>query len=248
MTSRPTPTGPGSATVWPWLILPLRLVLFAVFQAIFSLFLLGSPDPWSAAAAWWPFAATLTNGVTIAALVILYRQESSSFSAQLRIASATARSDIALMAGLGLVALVLVTAPNIGFAMLLFGNSDTALDLLVRPLPLWAIYVALATFPLSTAIAELPTYFRYVMPRLQTATGSGLVAVLLPAVFLAAQHVTLPLLFDWQFALWRFLMFLPFALFAGFILRWRTRLLPYFVIIHVVMDAATIPLFLSRIG
>ena len=248
MKTRATHASAASAVVWPWLMLPLRLVLFAVFQALIALLLPGSPDPLAAAAAWWPFTATLTNGVTIAALVILYRREGSSFLAQLRIARETARSDIVLMAGLGLVAAPLAIVPNMGLAMLLFGSSEAALDLLVRPLPVWAIYVALATFPLSIAFAELPAYFKYVMPRLEAATGSRLIAILLPAAFLAAQHVTLPLLLDWRFALWRLLMFLPFAIFVGFVLHWRMRLLPYFMIVHAVMDAAMIPLFLSRLG
>ena len=65
---------------------------------------------------------------------------------------------------------------------------------------------------------------------------------------LAFQHVTLPLVFDLHFLLWRLLMFIPFALMVGMVLRWRSRLLIYMVIIHGLMDfyAAWLILAASR--
>jgi hypothetical protein len=37
---------------------------------------------------------------------------------------------------------------------------------------------------------------------------------------------------------WRFLIFLPFALWVGLIVRWRPRLLPYMMVIHALMDVS----------
>jgi hypothetical protein len=84
-------------------------------------------------------------------------------------------------------------------------------------------------------LAEIPTYFGYVMPRLEKRVGSML-AVSLSALALAAQHVTLPLVFDMRFVLWRLLMFLPFAFLLAIALRWRPRLLPFLVIFHGLID------------
>jgi hypothetical protein len=53
------------------------------------------------------------------------------------------------------------------------------------------------------------------------------------------QHLTAPLLFDARYLLWRALMFLPFAVWVGLVLRWRPRLLPYLAAVHVLMDFAT---------
>jgi hypothetical protein len=55
---------------------------------------------------------------------------------------------------------------------------------------------------------------------------------------LSLQHVTLPLVLDWRFVLWRALMFLPFALLLAVVLDRRPRLLPYLVIVHILLDAA----------
>jgi len=84
--------------------------------------------------------------------------------------------------------------------------------------------------------AELPTYFGYVMPRLEAQGLRKWLAITLPSLMLGLQHIGVPLLFDLRFILWRGLMYLPFALFVGIVLHWRPRLLPYMAIVHVLMD------------
>ena len=44
--------------------------------------------------------------------------------------------------------------------------------------------------------------------------------------------------------LWRLGMFLPFALFTGLVLKLRPALLPYFIIIHALMDVTTVLVYL----
>lgn len=60
--------------------------------------------------------------------------------------------------------------------------------------------------------------------------------MLLSAGFLELQHVSLPLIFDWRFIVWRGLMFLPFALLLGWALHRRPGLLPYLVVVHILFD------------
>jgi hypothetical protein len=54
-----------------------------------------------------------------------------------------------------------------------------------------------------------------------------------------------PLLWDARFLTWRGLMFIPFALVTGLILRWRPALLPYFAVVHILMDASFAAMLLS---
>jgi membrane protease YdiL (CAAX protease family) len=63
-------------------------------------------------------------------------------------------------------------------------------------------------------------------------------AVLITGLMLAFQHVTLPLVFDARFMLWRLLMFVPFGLLVAVMLRWRPQLLPYMVVVHMLMDVS----------
>jgi hypothetical protein len=82
------------------------------------------------------------------------------------------------------------------------------------------------------------------MPRLEAQFKNGWIAWLIVSSFLAAQHMFLPLILDGGYLLWRLGMFLPFALFTGLVLKFRSSLLPYFVIIHALMDVTTVLVYL----
>lgn len=224
----------------PWLMLPARLALFAFWQLVVAmiLILLGVSDAWQASAAWWPVTAVLTNLVCLGLLRNLYRQEGASFWHIFRFQRQTLQKDLLILLGALIVTGPIAFVPNILAANWLFGTQQAALDLFIRPLPQWGIILAAVLFPVMVALAELPTYFAYIMPRLEAQTGRW--SAVLPALFLAAQHCTLPLIWDGRFILWRFIMFLPFALFLGLLLRWRPQLLPYLVVVHGLMDLATV--------
>jgi membrane protease YdiL (CAAX protease family) len=59
---------------------------------------------------------------------------------------------------------------------------------------------------------------------------------LLVGVAHALQHVALPLVFEPAFMLWRFGMFLPFAVFLGYVIDRRPSLLPYMMVVHGLLD------------
>jgi hypothetical protein len=107
-------------------------------------------------------------------------------------------------------------------------------------MPARAVWTAIGVFPTTIALAELPLYFGYGMPRL----GQGWRAALLAAFFLSIQHAALPLVFDWRFIVWRATMFSLFALLLAVALR-RLRLLPFLVMVHGLLDLQTALMFLS---
>lgn len=228
-----------SATVYTALF--LRLILFLILQAVIALvfLLIGSNQAWQQSTRWWIVIATITNLLTILLLKRWYKNEKQKFEDSIRFHRQTIGRDL-----LALVATLVVLGP-VGFlpinitAKWLFGNVELANQMLIQPIPVWAAAIFGIFFPLSIAFAELPLYFGYIMPRLKIMTGKTWLSILLPALFLAAQHCTLPLIFDTRFILWRFLMFLPFSLFLGIVLNWRRRLLPYLMIVHALMDFAT---------
>jgi hypothetical protein len=74
------------------------------------------------------------------------------------------------------------------------------------------------------------------MPQLEHKLKNGWYAWLIASVFLALQHITLPLILNIDFIIWRGLMFIPFALFIGLCIKIRPRLLPYFMIGHGLID------------
>lgn len=220
----------------PWGVLPFRLVLFAAIQT--CVFLVAGTN-WAGAAAWWPLGAVPANIATVVLLVWLLRREGRSYRGLFALERGFGWRDFGW--GLALTAIVLPLAilPNILLAQLLFGDAQIGLAMLLQPLPPWAVALAWL-FPLTIAFAELPLYFGYAMPRLEKLTGSPLLAVSVSALFLSLQHVTLPLLFDAPFVLWRALMFLPLALVLAIGLRLRPSLLPMMAVVHALLDTSVV--------
>ncbi|WP_173923078.1 hypothetical protein [Agromyces sp. Marseille-P2726] len=219
-------------------LLLVRLALFAVFQAVIAGLLAvgGTADPWAASAAWWPLTATAANLVNLGLLARYLRLDGSSIASLYRVRRETLGRDILTTLGIVAIAAPLAALPNIGLAAWLFGDPQVALDLFVQPLPMWAAIAGLVLFPITTALAELPTYYGYVQPHLARLTRSAWLIVLLPALVHAFQHAALPLIFDTEFIMWRALMFLPFALLLSIALRWRPRVLPYLLVVHFALD------------
>jgi hypothetical protein len=232
---------------WPWIMLLARTLLFIGFQALCAVgyWLAGSTAAWEAAANWWPFTATLANLACMVLLIGLFKGEGKRYRDILRIQRDTLKGDLLVMLGMVILFGPVGYLPGTFIANWLFGGMQIPNEMFIRPLPMWAAIFSLAIWPITQGLAELPTYFGYAMPRLEGQTGRAWLAVSLASLFLAAQHMAMPLLFDLRFIAWRGLMFLPFALMVGILLHWRPRLMPYMVIVHILIDAATAASLLS---
>jgi hypothetical protein len=231
----------SAAPSLPWLgwMLLHRLVLFAAVQGAIALalFLAGASDAWERSVAWWPLSAAITGACSLALLRRSLHLEGSRYRDLLRFDRAHLGEDVRTTLILIVATAVLALVPNIGLAVLLWGDPTIAVDMLVRPLPLAAAWTLLLAFPIAIGLSELPVYFGYVLPRLRRLLGLRVPAILLTATVLSLQHVTLPLVLDWRFVAWRAFMFLPFALLLAVVLDKRPRLLPYLVIAHILLDA-----------
>jgi hypothetical protein len=236
-----------SSSRWPWIMLISRITLFIGIQATFALgfWLAGSSDSWENSANWWPFVVTITNLICAALLVRLFRKEGKRFWDIFRIRKEHIKSDLLAIFGITIVMGPVAFLPNIWLGSALFADPQQTLDMLVRPLPVWAAITGMILFPLTQGMAEIPTYFSYVLPRFERDGMSRWLAVALPAFFLGIQHCAIPLLFDIRFFTWRLLMYIPFAFLVGIVMRWRPRLLPYLVIIHVLLDLAFAAMLLN---
>jgi len=222
-----------------------RSALFLFFQVLIALVLAatGTSSPWDDSARWWTFMAIFTNIVSIYLLVRVFNAEGKRYFDAIRFSRATLKTDLMWFLGSTLIGLPIAAAPMNMLAVAFFGDTMTTTNMLFRPLPTWA-FVLSFLFPLTIAFAELPTYFGYVMPRLAERLKNGWLAWLIASFFLGAQHMFLPLILDGRFMLWRLGMYLPFALFAGLVLKLRPTLLPYFMIIHALMDISAVMVYL----
>lgn len=233
-------------TRYPWLMLVIRSLLFLAFQAGLALVfhLSGSSVAWDASAAWWPFAIIFTDLTCLILLIRFYRQEGKRFWDVFRLERQFVKQDLLFMLGFLVIAGPLGYLPNIWSAQWLFGDPQIALDLLVRPLPAWAAIFSFALFPTLQGLVEIPTYMLYAMPRLESQGVRPWLTVALVSFFLSFQHVFAPFLPDGRFIAYRLVMFLPFAVLIGLVMRIRPRLMPYIAAIHVLMDSSVAVMYL----
>ena len=237
-------TGTTSAAR-PWLMLISRSILFITAQALIALSLTVTSvgAAWTEAARWWILFPIFANIISIILLIYCFRAEGKRYFDILRFNRATLKTDLLWFFGSGVIGLPIAAAPMNFLGQAIFGDAMAPIHMLFRPLPAWALVVGLL-FPLTIAFAELPTYFGYAMPRLFDGKHPWL-AYLVSAAFLAIQHIFLPFIADGRYLLWRGLMFLPFALYGGLMVKLRPNLLPYFVIVHALMDVSVLLTYLT---
>jgi hypothetical protein len=231
--------------IWPALMLVSRSFLFLAIQALFALGYLisGSENPWQESIRWWIPGITITNFICIGLLAILSSHEGMSLRDFYRVRKHHILRELLILFALFLIGGPLGYFPNPILGNLLWGDQQIPFNMMFLPLPAPVVYATIVLFPLTHIFAELPTYFLYVMPRLEAMTGKRWLAVALPVLFLSLQHVFIPFIPDSRFILWRALMFLPFAIFVGIVLRWRPQATWYILIIHGLMDLS-LPLFI----
>jgi len=237
-----SPTSPSH----PWLMMISRTILFAVAQAFIALGFMaaGFADAWRESERWWIFCAAAANTVSILLLNGLFKREGGRFWDLFHFQRETFWKD------LGLTALVfLLAGPVAYFPMnilggLILGSPERSTEFLFRPIPGWALILGLL-FPLTITMAELPTYFGYVMPRLAEKLKNSWLAWALASFFLGLQHAALPLIFDGPYLLWRALMYMPFAFYIGLVLKLRPRLMPFLVIGHGLIYLMTLSVYLA---
>jgi len=230
----------GLISPWkPVLLLFSRLLFFAIFQGLIALLFLigGNPHPWEASIAWWMVTFCLGNVASIICLNVLAKSEGLNLGDIYRVGQHSFKKELGITLLVLPIIAILAFIPNLVFASLLFPDPNQAVTILFQPLPAAVIYLLIVLIPISVALAELPTYFAYILPRLSALTGKKWLAVLATGFCLALQHIAVPLVFDWRFIAWRFLMFLPFALFLAWLLNKRPQMLPYLMIVHGLLDA-----------
>jgi hypothetical protein len=230
----------------PFLILFLRPLLFFIAQSLSAAYFacIGDPDPWVASSKYWITFPVLANIVTIFILNALYKRNNSSYFSMFKFYKKTWWKDLLISLCVFVGASFLAMAPNVLLSSLIFGSQETTAALLFNKIPIWAVIIALL-WPMTHPFAELPLYFDFSMKKIEAITNKGLLSLLICSFALAFQHITLPLLFDAKYLLWRFGMFLLLAIYIGAALKIRPKLLPYIAIGHGLLDLPLVLIFFS---
>jgi hypothetical protein len=109
--------------------------------------------------------------------------------------------------------------------------------MLFQPLPLIAIVPLFLLMPTTHALAELPTYWGYVAPRLRAWGMNRWATIALVGFVLSVQHMFFSFQPDWRYDLWLALKFYPLGLWTGFLIDRRPTVMPYLMATHLALDA-----------
>jgi hypothetical protein len=223
------------------LLLPSRLLLFLAFQTIIALLL----SSWEASSRYWLVTATLANFVGVLLLAAFMRKEGSSFLSLFRFDKATIKGDALWFVVIAVISVPVAIGVSFAISTLLWGNTTYYHQVLFQPMTHRLAYMLLVLCPLSTGLAELPTYFGYIMPRLKSHVASWWLVVLIPVVAFSVQHCTLPLVNDARFIFFRGTMYFPFVLIYGLAMYKRPSLLPWLSILQMLIYVLPVLTLLS---
>ena len=226
------------------LLLVSRLVLFMAFQTTIAII----ANSWKASETYWLLTATLTNIISIAFLILLFRKEGGKFLHLFRFSRVHLKKDLLIFLGIIIISVPIVFAPGYFLSLLIWNDVNVPTEMMFGPIENWLVYVLLIAFPVTIVFAELATYFGFIMPKLKKQVKTKWLAIILPVLFLSIQHCTLPFIPDLNFIVYRALVFLPFATLIGVSLYYRPSLFIYFAIFHGILDFGTAIMFLMKIS
>jgi len=233
------------ARLAPWLMLFARSGGALAAQSLLAVAFAaaGAATPWRAAADWWLASFAVAEVANIAVLAWLLRREGLRYRDMLNVSRRDVKGDLKWLAIAFLVSGPVAFLPNVLLGSALWGNAQVGADLIFRPLPVAGAWAVVIVFPVVHALTELPTYFGYVMPRLQALTSRRWAPMLACAGALSLQHVFLPFLLDGPYIVWRALMYLPFAVWLAWVIDRRPTVLPYLAAGHYLLDLP-LPIFI----
>jgi len=182
---------------------------------------------------WWPVLCIVFNIITILALFLVCKYEGSDYRDLIHYKKGDLNFKNII------IIIILMLSVGVGgmyvFGLAIYGYVPT---ILIQPIPIWIANINTILLPVTIVFAELPLYYGYSFNRIKENTGNKFLAMSYIIFFYALQHSFIPLLFDWEYMLFRFLSFLPLMIVMGLIYSKNRALVPL-MIGHGFLDLAT---------
>lgn len=211
-------------------LLPVRSVVFLL------IFMAGSQivdKPLSGISNWWSIAATLVNILTVLLLVYAAKKAGLTYCQLINYQKgATKAGQVAAMTLL----ILLIGMGGMYLAgFLCYGVIPYAAPMMIAPIPKLLAVLNVLLLPVSTAFAEDGLYLGCGVNSIE----NKFCAVIVPAFFFALQHCFIPTLLEPRYVIYRFISFLPCAIFLCWHYYKKRNPLPI-MIGHAVIDVATV--------
>lgn len=232
-----TPSETMRSSHWPAIMAFIRLPLitFGLVVGWLVYRLQGSPNSWANSISITNFTMTIfADGICLALLLWRARVEHFRLDDLIRIDRRHIVKDVLIGLGLALLFLALLQISSILAMLIVYGPnvfSQSAANSTANNFgmpPMWVMWWSLLVLPITVGVMEELVYRGYALPRLETATKSRWLSLLIVSLGFGLQHIVLPLM-SWQISLVRFLSILPLGFVFGWIYFKQRRLLPLII-------------------
>lgn len=215
----------------PYLLPAFRSLLFVIGGLLFVLITKKSLED---SIKWWIPLCTLYNIITILLFRIILKNEHMTYHDLLNQDkdNSSFKYKVLLITFMILIGI----SGMIGFSFLFYQMMP---EFLIKPMPIWLTMINLIIFPITIVFAEMPLYYGYSLKKINEYTKKPKFAIIYVVFFYSLQHSFIPLLFDFKYMIYRFLSFLPLALFLAIIYIKKNHL-KTMMIGHGIMDFSTI--------
>lgn len=184
-------------------LLPIRSIIFIAIFVSGALIFNKNLDEISN---WWSIVASIVNILLIIFLISVTKKADTSYLSLINYKKGVTKPKQIILTTLLILVVGMGGMYLAGF--ICYGVIPYAAPMMIAPIPLWLAILNILVLPVTTALAEDGLYLGCGVNQIK----NKYLAIFVPAFFFALQHSFIPVLFDVQYILYRFLSFLPLTI------------------------------------
>lgn len=193
------------------LLLPIRTLLFIFLFFISSLIFNKSVLEISK---YWTIIVILCNIITIGLLCVFCKKNQTNYLELIDYKKSKIKNII-------IIAIIIALIDALG--TFIFGNIFSETDaysttILMQPLPIWIVILDLLLLPITSIIAEEGLYLGVGINKAEN--------IYLSILFYSLQHCFFPMILDFKYILYRFIVFMPSIIFMCIYYKKKKNIIP----------------------
>lgn len=206
------------------LLLPLRSIIFIMIFLITALLTKKSVEEISI---YWTIIVVICNLLTIGVLLLLCKKEKITYLELIGFK----KSKIKTILLIGVVIAIIDAIGAYLFELVFYDVATSSSEILMHSLPIWLVVVDLILLPITSTIAEEGLYLGVGVNKLDN--------IYLAILFYAMQHCFFPMILNYRYFIYRFIVFMPSIIFMCIYYKKKKEILPI-MFEHFVVNLVTI--------
>ena len=206
------------------LLLPLRSIIFIMIFLITALLTKKSVEEISI---YWTIIVVICNLLTIGVLLLLCKKEKITYLELIGFK----KSKVKTILLIGIVIAIIDAIGAFLFELVFHDVATSSSEILMHSLPIWLVVIDLILLPITSTIAEEGLYLGVGINKLDN--------IYLAILFYAMQHCFFPMILNYRYFIYRFIVFMPSIIFMCIYYKKKKEILPI-MFEHFVVNLVTI--------